>query len=186
MRAARVPPVRSPSAPASEAEPVPSRRHRSLTLSISAARLQGDLAGGFSIGLRRASGGLRRHVGEGAPAAVSAPRRLAGDVVGTRDVLPPPERIDTAAGVPGNTGGSQQLALKGAGAAVRSDAWGLERPAASTTRLTEEPLSDPAAPSPRRLDRLAGGAGALPRGPVDALPADRSRRSLLADGKGRR
>ena len=31
MRAARVPPVRSPSAPASEAEPVPSRRHRSLT-----------------------------------------------------------------------------------------------------------------------------------------------------------
>ena len=49
---------------------------------------------------------------------------------------------------------------------------GARRPAASTTRLTEEPLSDPAAPSPRRLDRLAGGAGALPRGPVDALPAD--------------
>ena len=48
-------------------------------------------------------------------------------------------------------------------------------------RLTEEPLSDPAAPSSRRLDRLERGAGALlrraaparcPGGPVDALPAD--------------
>ena len=89
------------------------------------------------------------------PAAVSAPHRLPGDVAGTSDVLPTPERTDTAAGVPGEHG--RAAAARGQGGRSRRSVGrlGVRRPAASTTKLTEDRFIGPSRHQPRRL-ALAG------------------------------